>query len=61
MRRYWQPIVMSDELEDLPLLVCVLGETLVLVRDGGGRLGLFIDIARTAMHRWSLASSLNAA
>ena len=52
---------MSDELEDLPLLVCVLGETLVLVRDGGGRLGLFIDIARTAMHRWSLASSLNAA
>ena len=40
MRRYWQPVAMSSELGDLPTLVRILGETLVLFRDGGGRVGL---------------------
>ena len=40
MRRYWQPVVMSSELKELPLLVELLGEHLVLFRDKSGALGL---------------------
>ncbi len=40
MRRYWQPVAVSSELADLPLLVRILGETLVMFRDGAGRVGL---------------------
>lgn len=39
-RRFWQPVGLSDELGDLPLRVRILGEDLVLFRDGGGRVGL---------------------
>ena len=40
LRRYWQPVAMSEELGALPLAVRVLGEDLVLFRDGSGRPGL---------------------
>lgn len=40
LRRFWQPIAMVEQVEDLPLLVEVLGEELVLFRDLSGRLGL---------------------
>ena len=40
LRRYWQPIGMSSELGDLPLLVKILGEELVLFRDKSENVGL---------------------
>ncbi len=48
MRRYWQPVAMTAELGELPLLVRILGETLVLFRDGRGKLGL---LHRHCAHR----------
>ena len=48
LRRYWQPVAMSSELHDLPVLVEILGEQLVLFRDGGGRIGL---LHRHCSHR----------
>jgi nitrite reductase/ring-hydroxylating ferredoxin subunit len=38
-RRYWQPIGFSQELKDLPKRIRILGEDLVLFRDGAGRVG----------------------
>ena len=40
LRRYWQPICFSDELNDLPLRVTILGEDLVVFRDQSGTVGL---------------------
>lgn len=42
LRRYWQPVALTEELPDNgpPLPVRLLGEDLVLFRDDGGRLGL---------------------
>ena len=40
LRRYWQPVGLSSDLTDLPSPVRVLGEDLVLFRDGRGRPGL---------------------
>ena len=42
MRRYWQPVALSEELagESPPLKVRILGEELVLFRDDQGRPGL---------------------
>ena len=41
MRRYWQPVAMTSELvPGRPLAVRLLGEDLVLFRDGSGDLGL---------------------
>ena len=40
MRRYWIPVGISDELTYLPKPVLILGEDLVLFRDGRGRPGL---------------------
>src|SRR5499425_2610999 len=42
MRRYWQPIALSEELprDGAPLKVQILGEELVLFRDDQGRPGL---------------------
>ena len=48
LRRYWQPVAMSGELGDLPMVVRVLGEDLVLFRDGSGRPGL---LHRHCAHR----------
>ena len=40
LRRYWQPVALASEVEDVPKLVKVLGEELVLFRDKAGRYGL---------------------
>jgi nitrite reductase/ring-hydroxylating ferredoxin subunit len=40
LRRYWQPVALTLEVEDLPRLIRVLGEELVLFRDKSGRYGL---------------------
>ncbi len=50
MRRYWQPVALSQELGELPLLVRILGETLVLFRDRSARVGL---LHRHCAHRGS--------
>ncbi len=39
-RRFWQPVALSAELKDLPRAVRILGEDLVLFRDGRGQVGL---------------------
>ena len=50
MRRYWQPVALTDELAgNRPVVpVRIFGEDLVLFRDGDGRLGL---IDRHCPHR----------
>jgi phenylpropionate dioxygenase-like ring-hydroxylating dioxygenase large terminal subunit len=48
LRRFWQPVAMSEELGDLPRLLRILGEDLVLFRDKGGRVGL---VHRRCPHR----------
>jgi phenylpropionate dioxygenase-like ring-hydroxylating dioxygenase large terminal subunit len=40
LRRFWQPVCVSDELKDLPLRVKILGEDLVAFRDRSGAVGL---------------------
>ena len=40
MRRYWQPVCLSQDLKDLPKRVRILGEDLVAFRDREGRPGL---------------------
>ena len=37
MRRYWQPVAMSSRVQDKPLKTVILGEELVVFRDGSGR------------------------
>jgi nitrite reductase/ring-hydroxylating ferredoxin subunit len=48
MRRFWQPVALTGQLGDTPLPVRVLGEDLVVFRDGGGRIGL---LHRHCCHR----------
>jgi phenylpropionate dioxygenase-like ring-hydroxylating dioxygenase large terminal subunit len=40
LRRFWQPVGFSHELKDLPVRIRILGEDLILFRDGTGRVGL---------------------
>ena len=40
MRRYWQPVCLSADLNDLPKPVKIFGEDLIAFRDGEGRAGL---------------------
>ena len=40
MRRFWHPVAMSSQVGDLPIVVKLLGEELVLFRDLGGLIGL---------------------
>jgi len=40
MRRFWQPVATSEELGELPKLIKILGEELVLFRDKRGKVGL---------------------
>ena len=42
MRRYWHPVGLSSHATATPREVRVLGEDLVLFRDGGGRAGLVV-------------------
>ena len=47
-RRFWFPVAMAEELTDLPLGLRILGEDLVLFRDGSDRYGL---LHRHCSHR----------
>jgi nitrite reductase/ring-hydroxylating ferredoxin subunit len=40
MRRFWHPVCYSDDLTDLPVRIKILGEELVVFRDGSGEVGL---------------------
>ncbi len=40
LRRFWHPVGLTAELQDLPKRTRVLGEDLVLFRDGRGKIGL---------------------
>ena len=40
LRRFWQPVAYLQQLTDLPLRLEIMGEELVLFRDGRGQLGL---------------------
>ena len=40
LRRFWQPIIVSSELGDVPKRLKILGEYLVAFRDGSGEIGL---------------------
>ena len=40
LRRYWQPIANTQEVGDLPLRIRIMGEDLVLFRNGKGEYGL---------------------
>ncbi|MFO1059092.1 MAG: Rieske 2Fe-2S domain-containing protein [Dongiaceae bacterium] len=48
LRRFWQPVALAAHLSDVPLVVRILGEDLVLFRDLRGRLGL---LHRHCVHR----------
>lgn len=40
LRRFWHPVGLYEPLQDLPQAVRILGEDLVLFRDGQGQVGL---------------------
>jgi phenylpropionate dioxygenase-like ring-hydroxylating dioxygenase large terminal subunit len=40
LRRFWHPVALTSEASELPRLIRVLGEDLVLFRDSSGRFGL---------------------
>jgi nitrite reductase/ring-hydroxylating ferredoxin subunit len=48
LRRYWQPVALSRELGEVPRLIRILGEDLVLFRERSGRCGL---VHRQCPHR----------
>jgi 5,5'-dehydrodivanillate O-demethylase len=48
MRRYWWPVWFSDSVDTKPVPVRLLGEDLILFRDGNGKTGL---IGRYCPHR----------
>ena len=48
LRRFWHPITMASEVQDLPVPVRILGEDLVLFRNLSGELGL---LHRHCSHR----------
>lgn len=48
MRRFWQPVCMSEQLKDVPLKIRIMGEDLVAFRDKRGRVGV---LARHCAHR----------
>lgn len=40
LRRFWQPVAFARDLRDVPVRLRIMGEDLVLFRDGRGRVGL---------------------
>ncbi|MGX9943071.1 Rieske 2Fe-2S domain-containing protein [Bradyrhizobium denitrificans] len=48
MRRFWQPVCLSEELKDLPKAIRILGEDLVAYRDRSGNIGV---LHRYCAHR----------
>src|SRR5437867_4372968 len=50
LRRFWHPVAHVDDLQDVPVPLRILGEDLVLFRDGRGVIGL---LHRHCSHRGS--------
>ena len=48
MRRFWQPVILSEELKEFPVAIRILGEDLVAFRDRSGRVGV---LHRHCSHR----------
>jgi nitrite reductase/ring-hydroxylating ferredoxin subunit len=48
LRRYWHPVMIESELQDLPIALRILGEDLVIFRDLSGEIGL---LHRACAHR----------
>ena len=48
LRRFWQPVAIAADIGELPRRIRILGEDLVLFRDGGGRYGL---LEKRCVHR----------
>ena len=48
LRRFWHPVATSSEIAELPVAIRILGEDLVVFRDGEGRIGL---VHRHCPHR----------
>ena len=48
LRRFWHPVAQSGDLRDLPRAIRILGEDLVIFRDGRGSVGLLL---RHCAHR----------
>ncbi len=48
LRRFWHPVAIASEIQDLPVALRILGEDLVLFRDREGRFGL---VHRRCPHR----------
>ena len=48
LRRFWHPVIHSETLRDLPIAIRILGEDLVVFRDGSGQVGL---LERHCSHR----------
>ena len=48
LRRFWQPVCMSDRLTDLPLAIRIMGEDLIAFRDLSGQVGV---LHRQCSHR----------
>ena len=61
LRRYWHPVGLSADATATPRQIRVLGEDLILFRDGTGRAGLLHAAARTAARRSTTARWRNAA
>ena len=40
LRRFWQPVALTEELKDLPHSIKIMGEELVIFKDRSGRVGL---------------------
>jgi hypothetical protein len=40
LRRFWQPVILANELGDLPKRIRILGEDLVAFRDKSGAIGV---------------------
>src|SRR5207253_767486 len=57
MRRYWQPVCLSADLQELPKRVRILGEDLIVFRDGQGRAGLLFFRCSHPARPWSTDAS----
>ena len=52
LRRFWQPVCMSEELTDVPKAIKIMGEELVAFRDKSGQVGV---LHRHCAHRGCLS------
>ena len=48
LRRFWQPVCLTEQLTDVPLAIRIMGEDLVAFRDGSGQIGV---LNRYCSHR----------